>query len=108
MRRPATIYAFDILIRGGEPFLANKRVFAFGMEGAPVAVKCDDVGNVYAACGDGIEIWSPGGVPLGLIEVAGGCSAFCFGNQGEMFICAEQRLFRLHVRAGNPTEDIPE
>ncbi|KAK7928191.1 hypothetical protein PG985_005189 [Apiospora marii] len=106
--QPTTIYAFDILVRGGEPFLANKRVFAFAMEGAPIAVKCDDVGNVYAACGDGIEIWSPGGVPLGLIEVAGGCSAFCFGEQGEMFVCAEQRLFRLHVRAGNSSEDIPQ
>ncbi|KAK8079570.1 smp-30 gluconolaconase lre-like region containing protein [Apiospora hydei] len=104
--QPATIYVFDILSRGRQPFLANKRVFAFAMEGAPVAVQCDDVGNVYAACGDGIEIWSPGGVPLGLIEVAGGCSNFCFGKQGEMFICAEQRLFRLQVRAGSSAVDI--
>ncbi|KAK8011444.1 smp-30 gluconolaconase lre-like region containing protein [Apiospora arundinis] len=103
--QPATIYAFDIITRGGQPFLANKRVFAFAMKGAPVAVKCDDVGNVYAACGDGIEIWSPGGVPLGLIEVAGGCSSFCFGNPGEMFLCAEQRLFRLQVQARNSAAD---
>ncbi|KAK8051077.1 hypothetical protein PG993_002462 [Apiospora rasikravindrae] len=104
--QPATIYAFDILIRGGQPFLANKRVFAFAMKGVPGAVHCDDVGNVYAACGDGIEIWSPGGVPLGLIEVAGGCSNFCFGKQGEMFLCAKQRLFRLQVRTGKSTEDV--
>ncbi|KAK8128549.1 hypothetical protein PG984_009657 [Apiospora sp. TS-2023a] len=91
-----------------QPFLINKRVFAFAMKGAPVAVKCDDVGNVYAACGDGIEIWSPGGVPLGLIGVAGGCSAFCFGGAGEMFICAEQRLFRLDLYGETPLEDMSE
>ncbi|KAK7957096.1 smp-30 gluconolaconase lre-like region containing protein [Apiospora aurea] len=104
--QPATIYAFDILSRGRQTFLANKRVFAFAMEGAPVAVQCDDMGNVYAACGGGIEIWSPGGVPLGLIKIAGGCSNFCFGKQGEMFICAEQRLFRLQVRDGSSAVDV--
>ncbi|KAK8091124.1 Calcium-dependent phosphotriesterase [Apiospora phragmitis] len=104
--QPATIYAFDILIRGGQPFLANKRVFAFAMEGAPAAVQCDDMGNVYAACGDGIEIWSPGGVPLGLIAATGGCSNFCFGKQGEMFLCAKQRLFRLQVRSRGSAVDM--
>lgn len=32
---------------------------------------CDDLGIVYAACGDGVEVWSPGGVALGVIEVPG-------------------------------------
>ncbi|KAK8118524.1 uncharacterized protein PG998_003150, partial [Apiospora kogelbergensis] len=106
--QPATIYAFDVAFRGAQPFLVNKRVFAFAVKGAPVVVHCDDAGNVYAACGDGIEIWSSGGVPLGLIEVAGGCSNFCFGIPGEMFLCAEQRLFRLQVRAGGTAEDMSE
>lgn len=56
------------------------------MRGAPLAVQCDDAGNVYAACGDGIEIFNPGGVLLGLIEVSGGCSNFTFGKQGEVSI----------------------
>ena len=31
---------------------------------------CED-GNVWAACGDGVEIWSRGGALLGVIKVLG-------------------------------------
>lgn len=70
LKRPATIYAFDVIMRHGQPFLAQKRVFAYALSGVPAVLACDNlVGNVYAACGDGVEIWSPGGEPLGLIVV---------------------------------------
>ncbi|KAI0132639.1 D-lactonohydrolase-like protein-like protein [Xylariales sp. AK1849] len=95
--RAATIYAWDVIRRDEQPLLANKRLFAFAMSGVPKAVQCDSVGHVYAACGDGIEIWSPGGVPLGLVEVPGGCSSFCFGRRGDLFIGAEQRLWRVQL-----------
>ncbi|KAH9888137.1 calcium-dependent phosphotriesterase [Xylariomycetidae sp. FL2044] len=96
---PATIYAFDIIHRHGSPFLTNKRVFAYAAVGVPREIVCDGSGNVYAACGDGVEIWSPGGVALGLIDVPGGCSSLCFGSQdlSEMFIGAGQRLWRLRL-----------
>ncbi|RYP60334.1 hypothetical protein DL769_008166 [Monosporascus sp. CRB-8-3] len=71
---PATIYAFDIIERSGSPSLANRRVFAYALVGVPTAVHCDQAGNVYASCGDGIEVWSPGGMVLGLIEVPGAFS----------------------------------
>ncbi|KAI4866220.1 calcium-dependent phosphotriesterase [Hypoxylon rubiginosum] len=95
--RAATIYAFDIIQRSGSYFLINRRLFAYAIDGVPMAVACDDSGNVYAACGDGVEVWSPGGVVLGLIEVPGGCTSLCFGRKGELFIGAGQRLwvFRL-------------
>ena len=37
-----------------------------------MGVKCDKDGNVYAGCADGVEVWSPGGTLLGVIEVQGG------------------------------------
>ncbi|KAF2996953.1 hypothetical protein E8E14_002766 [Neopestalotiopsis sp. 37M] len=89
------IYAFDVIIRHGQPFLGNKRVFAVPFEGVAADMQCDVDGNVFVACGDGVEIWSPGGVPLGLIEIFGGCSCLCFGNRGELFIGAGQRLWRV-------------
>ena len=46
-------------------------MFAYAADGVPTSVRCDPVGNVYASCGDGIEVWSPGGLALGLIEVPG-------------------------------------
>lgn len=38
----------------------------------PDGIKCDMGGNVYSGCGDGVNIWSPGGVLLGRILVEGG------------------------------------
>lgn len=77
-----------------EPFLTNRRLFAMAENGVPDGIKCDVHGNVYSGCGDGISIWSPGGVLLGKILVDGGVANFCFGKQGEMFLLNEHRLWR--------------
>jgi hypothetical protein len=48
----------------GQPFLANRRLFAMADVGIPDGIKCDTEGNVYSGCGDGLNIWSPGGILL--------------------------------------------
>ncbi|KAL3427301.1 SMP-30/Gluconolaconase/LRE-like region [Phlyctema vagabunda] len=96
-KRPATIYAFDILHASGAPFLSNRRVFAFAAVGFPDGIKCDVHGNVYAGCGDGVEVWNPRGTLIGRILVDGGVANFCFGREGELFLCAEQKLWRLQL-----------
>ncbi|KAI1779676.1 calcium-dependent phosphotriesterase [Hypoxylon cercidicola] len=101
--RAATIYAFDITQRFGSYFLINRRVFAYVRDGVPMAVICDDAGNVYTACGDGVEVWSPGGIALGLIEVPGGCTSLCFGRKGELFIGAGQRLWLFRLQQQEAT-----
>lgn len=68
--RPRSIYAFDIVKRNGAVFLANRRMFALARRGAPMHLMCED-GNVWAACGDGVEIWNSGGSLLGVIQVPG-------------------------------------
>ncbi len=97
--RPATIYAFDIVRRNGSDFLANKRVFAYAVRGPPMAVRCDNAGNVYAACADGVEVWNAGGVLLGVIEVPGGVTSFCFPREGELILCSQTRLWWVHAKA---------
>jgi gluconolactonase len=77
---------------GGEPFLTNRRVFAMPGDGIPDGVKVDMDGNVYAGCGDGVNVWSAGGVLLGKILVDDGTSNFSFGKNGTMFIMNEQAL----------------
>lgn len=62
--------------------------------GIPDGIKCDVHGNVYSGCGDGINIWAPGGVLMGKILVPGGAANFCFGRNGEMFILNEHRLWK--------------
>jgi gluconolactonase len=55
-------YAFDVIKRSGQPFLTGRRLFAMADKGAPDGIKCDMRGNVYSGCGDGVNVWSPGGV----------------------------------------------
>ncbi|KAK0100670.1 hypothetical protein ONS95_007122 [Cadophora gregata] len=93
----ASIYAFDITYYSGQPFLTNRRLFAHAVEGIPDGIKCDMEGNVYSGCGDGVEVWCPGGVLLGIIKVAGGAANFCFGKEGAMYILNETRLWKAQL-----------
>jgi gluconolactonase len=65
--------------------------------GIPDGIKCDMNGNVYSGCGDGVNVWSPGGVLLGRILVEGGVANFCFGRGGEMFLLNENKLWRAQL-----------
>ncbi|OJJ84412.1 SMP-30/gluconolactonase/LRE family protein [Aspergillus glaucus CBS 516.65] len=99
-QRASSIYAFDVAMYHGEPFLTNRRVFAMADQGVPDGIKCDLNGNVYSGCGDGINIWSPGGVLLGRILIGGGVANFCFGRNGEIFALNEHRLWRVQLGVG--------
>ena len=93
-RRAATIYAFTIFWEGDNPYVSNRRVFAYADTGAPDGIECDVFGNVYAGCGDGINVWNNGGMLIGKIQIEGGCSGFCFGRSGELFVFGQQMLWR--------------
>ncbi|KAL4753903.1 hypothetical protein BDW72DRAFT_209266 [Aspergillus terricola var. indicus] len=95
--RVSSIYAFDLITCHNQPFLANRRLFAFADSGIPDGIKCDLNGNVYSSCGDGVNICSPGGELLGRILVDGGVANFCFGREGEMFLLSEYRLWRVQL-----------
>jgi gluconolactonase len=90
-------YAFDIITVSDQPFLTNRRLFAMADTGIPDGIKCDLQGNVYSGCGDGVNIWSAGGVLLGKILVEGGVANFCFGREGEMFLLNEHKLWRAQL-----------
>lgn len=65
--------------------------------GVPDGIKCDMTGNVYSGCGDGVHIWSPGGVLLGKILIGGGVANLCFGRHGQLFVLNEHRLWRVQL-----------
>lgn len=90
-------YAFDVATGAGRPFLANRRLFSHAEKGVPDGIKCDVHGNVYAGCGEGINVWSADGVLIGKILVSGGIANFCFGKEGEMFLLNEHRLWRAQM-----------
>jgi gluconolactonase len=64
----------------------------------PDGIKTDLNGNVYSGCGDGVNVWSPGGELLGRILVEGGVANFCFGWNGEMFLLNENRLWKASLK----------
>ena len=65
--------------------------------GVPDGIKCDLKGNVYSGCGDGVNVWNPGGTLIGKIMVPGGVANFCFGEAGELFLLNEHRVFRVLI-----------
>ncbi|GAW12466.1 hypothetical protein ANO14919_018350 [Xylariales sp. No.14919] len=97
--RASTIYAYDVTMHYGQPFLSNKRLFAFVDVGVPDGIKCDIDGNVYSGCGDGVNVWSPGGLLLGRILVEGGAANLCFGRGGNLFILNEHHLWRAKLNS---------
>ena len=90
-------YAFDVIKKHGQPFLTNRRLFAMADKGVPDGIKCDLGGNVYSGCGDGISVWSPGGVLLGKILIPGGVANFCFCEPGEIMALNETRIWRIQL-----------
>lgn len=87
----------DVIHRHGQPFFANRRLFALADTGIPDGIKCDTKGNVYSGCGDGVSVWSPGGVLLGKVIIPGGVANFCFGRGGQLFALNEHRLWRVQL-----------
>lgn len=68
-RLPSTIYEYDVVESGTR--LVNRRMFAFCDTGVPDGIKCDEAGNVYSGCGDGVHVWDPMGTLIGKIIVGG-------------------------------------
>ena len=93
------IYAFDVLSRNGEPYLTNKRIFATSQVGIPDGIKVDVSGNVYAGCGDGINVWNSGGKLLGKIVVDGGSANFVLGTKGQVWLLNEDKLWLASLNA---------
>ena len=56
-------------------------------------VHCDTEGNVYAGCGDGIQVWNPSGKLIGKIFLGETSANFRFAGDGRMVIAAEANLY---------------
>jgi len=90
-------YAFDIIPRSSSAFLSNKRLFATSTTGIPDGIKCDLEGNVYSGCGDGLNVWSPGGILIGKVMCPGGVANFCFTKKGEIVLLNETKFWVVGV-----------
>lgn len=77
----------------------NRLTFAYISPGAPDGIHCDSNGNVYAGCGDGVQVFNPSGLLIGKIFLGETSANFQFAGTGRMVICAETRLFYAELAA---------
>ncbi|KAL2864278.1 SMP-30/gluconolactonase/LRE family protein [Aspergillus lucknowensis] len=102
LTKPASIYQFDVFSDGT---LGNRKTFAFVSPGVPDGLHCDSKGNIYAGCGDGVQVWNPSGKLIGKIYVGTTSANFNFAGDGRMVICAETSLYYATLAAsGNYVE----
>ncbi|KAI5868404.1 calcium-dependent phosphotriesterase [Durotheca rogersii] len=87
---PASIYRFDVKEDGTWD---NRKLFAYTDSGVTDGVHCDSDGNVYAGCGDGVQVWNPSGKLVGKIFLGKTSANFNFAGDGRLVILAEEDLY---------------
>lgn len=97
------IHVFDM---NSEGRIDGGRVFAEVTPGVPDGLKIDEGGCVYAACGDGVQVFDPDGTLLGKLLVPEKVSNLTFGGAefDELYVTASTSLYRvrLAVRGAGP------
>ncbi|KAF8977493.1 calcium-dependent phosphotriesterase [Cyathus striatus] len=94
---PALIYAFDV-----DPdtlMFMNKRAFAFPDSFLPDGIIVDSQGNVYAGCGEGVQVWNPKGRLLGKFFIGNSVANMAFAGDGRLMILGGHTLFIAKIAA---------
>ncbi|KAI0485131.1 hypothetical protein GGR56DRAFT_616961 [Xylariaceae sp. FL0804] len=100
LSNPASIYRYDVQEDGT---WENRKTFAYTDSGVADGIHCDSNGNVYAGCGDGVQVWNPSGKLLGKIYLGTTSANFAFAGTGRMVICAETSLYYATLAASGGT-----
>jgi len=100
--RTRQIHVFDV---GEGGVLTGGRVFAGIDKGGPDGIRCDSKGRLFSSAGDGIHVFSPGGVRLGRIIVPETPANVAFGgpDMKTLYITARQSLYAIRLNtSGRP------
>uniref|UniRef100_A0A8H7XZX0 SMP-30/Gluconolactonase/LRE-like region domain-containing protein n=1 Tax=Psilocybe cubensis TaxID=181762 RepID=A0A8H7XZX0_PSICU len=95
--RTATIFQFDVDPRS--QVFTNRRIFAYADTGIPDGIELDSAGNVYAACGDGVNVWSPDGILLGKFFTGGTVSNMAFAGDGRLVLLGRTNIYLAKIAA---------
>jgi gluconolactonase len=108
---PRNIRAYDVVdgvkLDKGREFVSMKMNMNVGGEAAGFAdgIRVDVEGNLYAAAGwvgpgyDGVHVFAPDGVRIGLILLPEICANVCFGGpkRNRLFMAASQSLYAVYL-----------
>ena len=89
------IRAYDLDRKGKA---SNERILIADLPGGPDGLKADSKGNLYITA-RGIQIYSPAGKHLGLIDVPGGARNCAFGDRDfrSLYITGRTTLYRVRL-----------
>jgi gluconolactonase len=99
---PRAILAFDV---GTDGRLGPRRKLIDAGPGTPDGLRVDVDGNLWVGWGmgeeglDGVHVFTPGGKPIGRIDLPERCANLCFGGRyrNRLFLCASTSLYSLYV-----------
>lgn len=77
--------------------LRNRRVFSYVDTGSADGIKVDSKGNVYAATGDGIDVWTPSGQLVLRVFLPGGGPNLAFTGDGRIVATADTKLWLIEL-----------
>ncbi|CAO1636913.1 unnamed protein product [Parajaminaea phylloscopi] len=107
--KATVVYAFDVLTQKNEPTdaddtidvthsLRNRRIFAHVDTGIADGVKTDQMGNVYAGTGDGVDVWSPTGRHLLKVFLPfGGTPNIAFAGSGRLVALSDDKMWLIEL-----------
>lgn len=85
-------------LRGGRRFavLDNPKT---GAASAADGIRCDVDGNLWAGARPGVQVLTPGGERIGLVQLPEACANVCFGGprRNRLFMTASQSLYAVYV-----------
>ncbi|MDR3634965.1 MAG: SMP-30/gluconolactonase/LRE family protein [Isosphaeraceae bacterium] len=109
---PRNIRAYDVVdgvkLARGREFVSMKMAMPDGVKaGFADGIRADTEGNVYAGAGwvgpgyDGVHVFAPDGVRIGLILLPEICANVCFGGpkRNRLFMAASQSLYAVYLEA---------
>ncbi len=107
---PRNIRAYDVVdstrLTNGREFASMKLNTTNGaVAGFADGLRADELGNVYAAAGwvgpgyDGVHVFAPDGVRIGMILLPEICANVCFGGpkRNRLFMAASQSLYSVYL-----------
>lgn len=94
---PSAIYAYDVDPKTHQ--FMNRRLFAFVDAAIPDGIQVDKMGNVYSACGDGVNVWDRKGNLIGKFFLGELSANMVFAGHGRLVILAETKIYLANFAA---------
>ncbi|PPQ81636.1 hypothetical protein CVT25_013608 [Psilocybe cyanescens] len=91
------VYKFDVDPKS--QVFTNRRVFAYADTGLPDGIELDAAGNVYAGCGDGVNVWSSEGVLLGKFFTGVTVANMAFAGDGRLVLLGGANIYLAKIAA---------